>query len=208
MRVYREVQPSDSLGCLNRDVEAGERGRKYDMHDKRYETHHRALDTMVMPAVGIGEYTVLVLQASIASNRRVSDRGQRTVGVAKLCAEWSNNGYNNTLSATYAEHRGTEHDVQEALLAVRSSDFEDEDDDTLKGWINDKWKEFQVAFPGHLDGPDDKKGSTEKVRAHNYNANSPAYILSKPPSLTGVQRTIPEPPSISQEEGEAHRHGS
>ena len=44
-------------------------------------------------------------------------------------------------SAKNAKHKSTEDDVQEALLAVRSSDFDDEDDDALSmfGFLSSSW---------------------------------------------------------------------
>ena len=55
--------------------------------------YHGTLDTVVMPAVGIGEDTVLVLQASIAPNRNIRCCSrQRAAGVSELGAEWASNG--------------------------------------------------------------------------------------------------------------------
>lgn len=40
------------------------------------------------------------------------------------------------------------------------------DDSDLKDWIEGKWKQFEVEFPGHLDKPGEPVGETEKVRIY------------------------------------------
>lgn len=49
------------------------------------QTHHGTLDTVIMPTIGIGEDTVLVLQTAISSDWRVLDGRKRTT---KLGLEW------------------------------------------------------------------------------------------------------------------------
>ena len=54
-------------------------------HEERWgETHRGALDAAIMPAVGVGEDTVLVLEPAVAADRGVLHRRERA---AQLRAE-------------------------------------------------------------------------------------------------------------------------
>ena len=56
------------------------------MSDETQVAHLSTFNTMVMPAVRVGEDAVLVLQASITTNRGVLHRGKRAT--RQLGTEW------------------------------------------------------------------------------------------------------------------------
>ncbi|KLO12127.1 hypothetical protein SCHPADRAFT_891021 [Schizopora paradoxa] len=54
----------------------------------------------------------------------------------------------------------------------------EDDDPDVKQWVDGSWKDFKAAFPDDLDGPDDKRGGTEKMFREHYR-NRKNYLKRK-----------------------------
>lgn len=92
---------------------------------RKASTYLSSLDTVVVPQIGIGEDTVLVLEPSISSYRNVGGGGgQRPARVALLAANWAGC----SCARRQKCRGGRAGDVQEALDAVFSSVLDDDED--------------------------------------------------------------------------------